>query len=135
MCQRKINRSLFLAALIAVAITTSCKNNGGGDHLPPKVMQKVLLDISIAESYSTVVKDSTHKQGGKNIDSLTAFYKDIFAHHHITEEQFTESLDWYKSNPTELDSMYTALLPIATKWQSALPIAVPKGGPAINVRP
>ncbi len=132
----KLSNYILLTALAMSACVSSCNNKGDSDHLPPKEMQKILLDISVAESYSAVVKDSLHKQqGAKNMDSLAVYYKDILAHYHITEEEFAESLDWYKSNPGDLDSMYTALIPIANKWQSALPVTLPKGGPTLNVRP
>ena len=84
-------------------------------------MQKVLLDVNLAEAYSLTIKDSLHRRGSKNLDSLAVFYKDIFAHYHITKEQFTVSLDWYKNHPEELDTIYNNMLPIATKWQS-LPV-------------
>ena len=74
-------------------------------------MVAVLKDINIAESYSAIVKDSLHNPGMKNTDSLAQFYREIFAHYHITEEEFNASMDWYKSNPESLDSLYTKIIP------------------------
>lgn len=112
-------RTLLIALTVSVALP-ACKNNSGfsGDHLSPKVMQNVLLDINLAEAYSLTIKDSLHRTGAKNMDSLAVFYKDIFAHYHITQEQFTESLNWYKNHAEDLDSAYTNMIPIVTKWQS-----------------
>jgi hypothetical protein len=112
------NLLIFLTASVVIL---SCKNNSGfsGDHLSPKVMQKVLLDINLAESYSLNVKDSLHKRGNtKNMDSLAVYYKDIFAHYHITKDQFSQSLSWYKSHPDELDTVYNDMIPVITRWQS-----------------
>ncbi|MCW3120868.1 MAG: hypothetical protein JWQ38_360, partial [Flavipsychrobacter sp.] len=108
----------------------SCKNKTAeGNHMSPKIMQKLLLDINMAETLSSFQKDSLHKQGGtKNNDSLAVYYKDIFAHYNITAAQFTEDLEWYKEHPEELDSIYTDMIPIATGIQAATtpaPVAQP----------
>jgi Domain of unknown function (DUF4296) len=110
----------ILIIFFAFFLFLSCKNKSGysGDHLPPKVMQKVLLDINLAEGYTSNLKDSLHKAGVKNYDSLGVYYKQIFDHYKITEQQFTESLDWYKNHPSELDTIYNNMLPIVTKWQA-----------------
>jgi len=74
-------------------------------------MEKVLLDVQLAEVYSTMAsKDSTQLQGLKNNDSLAVYYKEIFTHHHIDANQFMTSLDWYRAHPEELDSVYRAVL-------------------------
>ena len=130
-------KMLVMLLALPILLLPSCKSKSasGGDHLPPKVMQKILMDISLAEAYSTVVKDSLHKGGSKNIDSLTVYYKDIFAHYHITEDQFRESLDWYKGHATEMDTMYNNLLPVITKLQNILPAPVIKVPTPDNNRP
>jgi hypothetical protein len=113
-----VRTTIIALALLIVAI--SCKNNNdfNGGHLSPKVMQKVLLDIHLAEAYSIISKDSLHRGGSKNMDSLSAYYKDIFAHYKITPEQFSQSLEWYKAHPDDMDTMYNNIIPIVTRWQS-----------------
>ncbi len=81
-------------------------------------MQHLLTDISLAESYSISVKDTSHKEGSKNFDSLAVFYHDVFAHYNITKEQFDASLDWYKEHPEELDSIYSDMIPVIAAMQS-----------------
>ncbi len=76
-----------------------------------------MLDISLAESYSINVKDSLHKGGTKNWDSLGVFYKDIFAHHKITAEEFSQSLEWYKDHPDEMDTLFNKMIPVVNAWQ------------------
>ncbi len=105
-------------AMAMLAAFASCKQSLSGDHLPPAVMQKVLLDVNLAEAYSTSVKDSVHRGGLKNTDSLAAFYKTIFAHYNITQAQFSASMEWYKAHPEEMDSVYNKMIPVATRWQS-----------------
>ncbi len=81
-------------------------------------MQKILLDVNLAESFSITVKDTLHRGGTKNLDSLAVYYKDIFAHHHITAEEFTSSLAWYKDHPDELDTLYNNIIPVVGKMQN-----------------
>ena len=95
-------------------------NKDNGEHLPPAVMQKILLDINMAEAYSITVKDAGHPGGTKNVDSLPHYYKDILAHYKITEAQLTQSLNWYKAHPDEMDTLYNNLGPVITKMQTEL---------------
>ena len=81
-------------------------------------MQKVLLDVNLAEAYAITKKDSLHKPGVKNMDSLAVYYKAIFAHYKITEEQFTASLNWYKDHPDEMDTLYNNMMPVISHWQT-----------------
>jgi hypothetical protein len=112
----------LFAILISLSILISCNEKGAnGIPIPPETMKKIMTDIHIAEAYSTVVKDSLHKGGTKNADSLAVYYKDIFAHHKVTAAQFTESLNWYKNNPEEMDSLYDDMIPIVTGLQ-AVPV-------------
>lgn len=118
----------ILLTIIALMAVVCCKNKPGGTgyHMPAAVMKQVLLDVNMAEAYSTVVKDSVHKPGTKNFDSLAVYYNAIFNHYKITPEQFKESLDWYKANPDKLDTMYTGMLVKVTKWQNSKPPEPPK---------
>jgi hypothetical protein len=96
----------------------SCSKGDSGFHVPPKVMQKMLLDMNISEAYSLIVKDGAQRLPGKNMDSLAAYYKDILEHYHITAGQFSENLDWYKNHPEVIDTIYTNITPIIAGWQS-----------------
>jgi hypothetical protein len=114
-----INKSFILAMLAAVLCLcftiVGCKNKITG-HIPAADMQQTLLDINLAEAYCIMVKDSLHKGGTKNLDSLSVYYQEIFAHHNITQEQFIESLAWYKNHPEELDTLYNNLIPKVAGW-------------------
>ena len=109
-------RHYFLFALLAFTVV-GCKPSAN-EHLPPAKMEQVMYDISIAETYSSQNKDNTHIGGSKNIDSLGAYYKEIFAHYNITQEEFTKSLKWYKYHPDDLDSLYTHMSAKAEKQQA-----------------
>ena len=103
-------------------MATSCKDNKKVEseaHIPRDKMQKLLLDVNIAEAYSTMVKDSLHKAPGKNYDSLAVYYRSILAHHKISADQFTNSLNWYKAHPEEMDSIYVKMIPLAEQITAA----------------
>ena len=96
------------------------------------------MDINIAEAFSSVVRDSAHKPGAKNIDSLAVYYASVFNHYKITSDQFNESLEWYKNHPDRLDTIYTSLLVNVTTLQNKLSpapaatnTAIPAPAPAL----
>lgn len=123
------NPAIIRSTVVAITcmLSLSCKMGDKDEsHLPPKVMAQVVKDISLAEAYSTFAKDSLHRGGPKDLDSLAFYYKEIFAHYNITAEQFQQSLDWYKGHATEMDSMYSGIMPIITKMQSAYPAGATK---------
>lgn len=79
------------------------------------------MDIQTAEVYSTMVKKDSLQRGlMKNEDSLAFFYKEIFAHYHITANQFQQSFDWYKKHPADLDSIYTKMIPEFSKMEGII---------------
>ncbi|MBL7692754.1 MAG: DUF4296 domain-containing protein [Flavipsychrobacter sp.] len=111
----------FFVAIAAslLLITSSCNDKGAKDApIPREKMQKLLLDINIAEVYSSMTKDTLHKPGTKNADSLTAFYTDIFAHHQVTRDEFERAMVWYKAHPDEMDSLVNGIMPVVERMQS-----------------
>lgn len=102
--------------LLAVA---SCNTRPEG-VLTSEKMEDVLLDISQAEAYSVQSGDNNHMAGLKNLDSLSKYYNLIFKKHNITPEQYAKSMDYYRKNPTELDSMFSHISDKAGKIQRSL---------------
>jgi hypothetical protein len=112
--------TLFAAIAVSLLLTTSaCDDDGGSKDapIPRETMQRLLLDINIAEVYSGMTKDTLHKPGTKNADSLTAFYTDVFAHHHVTRDEFEKAMAWYKAHPDEMDSLVNAIMPEVERMQ------------------
>lgn len=102
--------TLFTSLFLLFAFT-SCQEVTT-PHLPAEKMEEILLDIHLAEAYSTMVpKDSTVRITDKNLDSLAVYYKKVFDNHQITPQQFLSSMKWYKEHPVELDSIYTRMIP------------------------
>jgi hypothetical protein len=95
--------------LLATALLAACGGNKKKQtHLPDDKMQALLTDIYLAEAYtSSLPVDTTVKpRPGKNLDSLAVFYKTILDKHGVTYTEFSQSMDWYRSNPGQLDSIY-----------------------------
>lgn len=97
--------------LFFVVFLFSCEEVGDSYHLSRSEMQNLLEDIHLAESYSIQVdKDSLPNNKERNYDSLAAYYSIILKHYNITLEQFEKNLQWYKSNPDQLDSVYAKMI-------------------------
>lgn len=97
---------MMLAILLA-----ACSNNSK-DEAPiamPK-MEKILIDLHMAEVYSTMLDTGMNRRNEKNIDSLAVFYKDVLQHHNVSLEQFKEGMAWYKAHPGEIDSCYKHMI-------------------------
>lgn len=104
---------LSIAVIVLSLCCIGCSNGmeaADGQHMPQDKMEKVLLDLHMAEVYSSMVKDSLHESRSKDMDTLAVFYKDIFAHHGITQQEFDESYDWYRSHPTVIDTIYKRMM-------------------------
>lgn len=94
----------YTLLLLVVLGMVACKPKKEVPPISPAVMQKIIRDIHLAESYSMSIPDSAHS--GKNKDSLALFYKEIFAHYKISSEEFDKGLEWYRLHPNEFDSVY-----------------------------
>jgi len=97
-------------SLLLCLVFFSCKQETG-DHLPQDKMEKVMLDIQLAEVYSTMAGyDTVTHVPLKNNDSLAKFYREVLQHHNISLDQFKQSLDWYRQHPNVLDTIYNNLM-------------------------
>jgi hypothetical protein len=101
-------RKTIVALCLLLAV--SCKNEPEAPPIPQDKMQHILTDIVYAETYASMVDDTTRQIRQKNMDSLAVYYKAIFAHHKITSEQFSQALEWYRYNPGELDTVYKSMV-------------------------
>lgn len=112
---------IYILAVCFCAVLISCDNKPGGkDVIAPEKMQLILTDMHYAETYSTMVNDSFMRN--KNKDSLASFYKSILSHHKISMDEFRSSIDWYKMNPEQLDSVYANMIPNLSKQESIYPV-------------
>ncbi len=102
-------RKLNIISILFLAIwMMNCTNNKG--ILPQKKMTQVLLELHLAEALAQHLPKDSLQKDIKNQDSLAIFTKEIFTHNKVTEKEFLQSMEWYKSKPELLDSMYQNIL-------------------------
>lgn len=102
--------------LLFILLLAAC-NMQSQAPIPAEKMQKVLMDLHFAETYSMMVGDTSHKAKNKNYDSLAVYYHDILQHYKISEEELKKSLDYYRDNPEEMDTVYNRMLPELSKLE------------------
>ena len=105
----------ILTAIIACSLF-SCQREQA--HIPPQQMGKMLLDIQLAEVYSTLSKNDSLHRNIKDPDSLALYYKEVLNHYKVTPDEFDQSLNWYKAHPEELDTIYEKMLPQLSAYQA-----------------
>ena len=98
-------------------VCSSCTQKEA-DVLPMAKMEQILYDINLAEAYSTVARHEQNLGGVKDLDTLSTFYKAIFEHHKITLQQYEQSMQWYKTHPVQLDSLYSHVSAMANDHQT-----------------
>ncbi len=107
-------RSVIAVLLLCLIIAACSKKDGA--HLPANKMEGLIMDIEMAETYSTMTKrDSTLPLSVRNTDSLAYYYKEIFAHHKVSAAEFQSSMTWYSAHPEQLDSIYVHISSRLTK--------------------
>ena len=120
-CPRVIFLLLFLAA---------CSNRSGvpNDIIPPDSMQKIMKDIIEAEQYSAqfISKDSTKRDKVKANQELMEV---IFQVHHITREEFKNSLSFYESRPDLNKKIFDSLVADANRRRPELYLPKPVAKP------
>lgn len=113
-----LRKSIFIVLL---CICASCSSNAPNDVIPLNKMKGILIDMHLADTYSSMLNDTIHVSGVKNKDSLALYYKSILQHHNVSVEAFNESVKWYKLNPKELDSVYAGMIPQLSKLETVYP--------------
>jgi hypothetical protein len=86
----------------------SCTNNAGNIKvLKPDVMEAVIWDLMRIDELVNAKhqKDSSYNKFSESI----SLYKQVFQIHNITEEQFKNSLTYYKANPGSLRPVLDSL--------------------------
>ncbi len=84
-------------------------------------MSQILTELYIAESYAQYLpKDSVTGKINYQEDSLKKFVASVFAENKTDETAFKQSIDWYKSRPELLDSIYQQVLTDLSIWQTKI---------------
>lgn len=104
--------------LLFAALLFSCNSMKEKPPIADDKMEQLLIDLQMAEVYSSITRDSVNNVTTKNMDTLAAYHKDILKHHNLTQEQFHTIVTWYKDHSEKLDSIYTRVLPRMTELES-----------------
>lgn len=102
-----LNKASIRVGLIFFLLASQCKKES---HLSIQTMSNILLQMHLAESYSQILPKENTTIMTKNIDSLKNFDAAIFKEFHTTKEEFEQSLNYYKSKPELLDSIYQIIM-------------------------
>lgn len=89
-------------------ILQSCGNQF--TPIPIHKMSDMLLEMHLAESLSQQLPKDSNQTSYKNEDSLLVFNAEILKKYHISESTFKANIDWYKTQPEMLDSVYQNIL-------------------------
>ena len=73
-------------------------------------MSKILLKMHIAEGYASVLPKEVNSNQLKNMDSLIVFDNTILKEFNISKKTFDENINYYKTQPAKLDSIYLIIL-------------------------
>jgi len=111
--------------LLSCVMISGCKEREE-PPLPREKMTAIITDLHLAEVYSSMVNDSTHKTTNKNLDSLAYYYKSILAHHNVSMQEFSNSLNWYSRETVQLDSVYVDVLAEISIQEGAMGVASPE---------
>lgn len=71
-------------------------------------MIPVVMDLHLADAYSTQVRDTARPGYEKNYDSLSVWTLRVLGQHKISREDFIASMDWYRDHPDRLKTLYEA---------------------------
>jgi len=107
------SKSFFFLFVTMTILVFSCHAPREHPPIPLEKMQAVLLDIQLAEAYSVGLNKDTAvpvRRYDKNYDSLAAFYSDIFAHYHLSFNDFNMAMAWYKARPNIMDSLISGVI-------------------------
>jgi len=108
-------------------LLASCKPQNNNTPIAPGEMEKLLMDVQLAEVYSTMVaRDTAKHQALANQDSLALYYKSVLAHHHTTAEKFEQSLYWYRQHPEQLDTIYIHTVNRLSNMERKTGVRLPK---------
>lgn len=99
----------YILSLTLLLCFAACKQNDQ-PPIPPQKMEEILTDLHYAEVYSMMLDDTLHQARSRNMDSLAVYYKDVLAHHKVSEDAFMQSMDWYKNHAEDIDSVYSHVL-------------------------
>jgi hypothetical protein len=103
------NGMRIIVILIAIATFTAC-NNGNKGTIPMNKMAKLMAQMQLIDAYASLQVDSAEKQfKNKNLDTLHHYYGRLFKEYAVSENDFSNSYNYYASDYSLLDSLYASI--------------------------
>jgi hypothetical protein len=113
---RRLGCYIFLAFIIVACVHKKVENIGGakGMAIPREKLITIITEIQLVES-ALYLRQS---QGSKVSYFSDYYYETVFRKHGISKADFNASMKYYQDRPTELDSLYSAVIMNLSKLQS-----------------
>ncbi len=92
------------AVVAACMLLCSCAK-----ERPPVSEDKMLpliVELHMADAFSTQIRDTLHKNWEKNYDSLSVWTLRILERNDMSQAEFSEAMDWYRDHPDQLQALY-----------------------------
>ena len=104
---------IFSSLIVLISLSSCAEYDPQHKEVPENLIDKeeftnIMIDIRLAE---VIIRQDVTKNNGNNTDSITNYYFSfIFDKHNISQEKFQVNLDYYTSNPGELDDINKAVV-------------------------
>lgn len=98
-------RTVLLSFLLLLS-ASSCT-----EERPPMSEAELLpliIELHLADAYSTQVRDTLHPGQDKNYDSLAVWTLRILKRHQVSQQDFSAGMDWFRDHPDRLQKLYEA---------------------------
>ncbi|MDD5506702.1 MAG: DUF4296 domain-containing protein [Bacteroidales bacterium] len=119
---KRANKSLFhgISILILLFIVQCQPGGRNGDHpvpanlIPADTMITILVDVHLIESSLKMI----HTKKLDNERYTDSYYHTLFEKHHITRQQFLQSLEYYEQDAKMLEKIYEDVIIELSKMES-----------------
>jgi len=107
----------YLIILCFLLACTGTKERIPEEFLSKKEFASILKEVHLAEANFELQK-TNGKEDAQN--ELMYSYQTIYSNHHIDENKFQETLNYYANHPDELEEVYAKVLEELTKERASL---------------
>jgi hypothetical protein len=108
-------------SILILLFSIQCQSDGRNDNNPVPVnlipadsMIRILVDVHLIESSLKIVQ--TKKPDNERYTD--SYYLTLFQKHHITRQQFIQSLEYYERDATQLEKIYEKVIIELSKLES-----------------
>lgn len=99
-------------SLVLIVLVVACKSSK--PPIPVNTMKQIMFDMTIADEYY-VNKLGSDTNFNKQSPQPTAFYKEVFAKHKISQKEFYIALSFYQNNPEVMRELLDSIVNLSSK--------------------